>query len=416
MQRTSLLVALAAPAILFSQQYDLILKNGHVIDPRNNINGIMDVAIAAKKIAKVAKDIPAGDGKKVVDAKGLYVTPGLVDIHVHVYAGTGVADSFAGDSSVYPDAHMLRAGVTTVADAGSSGWRNFEDFKQRIIDRSKTRVLSMLNIVGRGMGGGKIEQNTKDMDPQATAAMAKKYPRIIVGIKTAHYMAPDWIAVDRAVEAGKDADIPVMVDFGRFSPDRPYQDLVLKHLRPGDISTHMYVGAAPLMDTSGKLLPYLSDARKRGVKFDLGHGNASFAWKQAAGAVKQAFLPDSISTDAHIRSLQRSMKDMPTTMSKMLVLGIPLEQVVRMSTINPAMEIKRPEFGHLGVGAGADVTVLRLAQGDFGLLDGAMYRYPARQKLVCEMTLRDGEIVWDANGLASDDWTTSSTSTKRSQR
>ncbi len=139
MHCTSLLWALAAPAILFSQQYDLILKNGHVIDPRNNINGIMDVAIAVKKIAKVAKDIPAADGKKIIDAKGLYITPGLVDIHVHVYAGTGVADSFAGDSSVYPDAHMLRAGVTTVVDAGSSGWRNFEDFKQRIIDRSKTR-------------------------------------------------------------------------------------------------------------------------------------------------------------------------------------------------------------------------------------------------------------------------------------
>ena len=207
-----------------------------------------------------------------------------------------------------------------------------------------------------------------------------------------------------------------MVDFGQFSPARPYQDLVLKHLRPGDISTHMYVRAAPLMDESGKLLPYLEAARKRGVKFDLGHGNASFAWKQAERAVKQGFLPDSISTDAHIRSLQRSMKDMPTTMSKMLVLGIPLENVVRMSTINPALEIKRPEFGHLSVGAGADVTVLRLAQGDFGLLDGAMNRYPARQKLVCELTIRDGEIVWDANGLASEDWTTSSTPTNRSQQ
>jgi dihydroorotase len=369
-----------------------------------------------RRSRKLQKTFPRVDGKKVVNAKGLYVTPGLVDIHVHVYAGTGVANSFAGDSSVYPDAHMLRAGVTTVVDTGSSGWRNFDDFKQRIIDRSTTRVLSMLNIVGSGMGGGKVEQNTKDMDAQATSAMAKKYPKIIVGVKTAHYMAPDWIAVDRAVEAGKAANIPVMVDFGGFSPDRPYQDLVLKHLRPGDISTHMYVRAAPLMDESGRLLPYLESARKRGVIFDLGHGNASFAWMQAEGAVKQGFLPDSISTDAHIRSLQRSMKDMPTTMSKMLALGITLEQVVRMSTINPAMEIKRPEFGHLSIGAVADVTVLRLAQGDFGLLDGAMYRYPARQKLVCEMTLRDGEIVWDANGLASDDWTTSSTSTNRSQQ
>ena len=381
MQRIYLLIALASPAILLSQQYDLILKNGHVIDPKNNISGIMDVAIAAKKIVRVAKGIPASEGKKVVDAKGLYVTPGLVDIHVHVYAGTGVADSFAGDSSVYPDAHMLRAGVTTAVDAGSSGWRNFEDFKQRIIDRSKTRVLSMLNIVGSGMGGGKVEQNTNDMDPQATAAMAKKYPRIIVGIKTAHYMAPDWIAVDRAVEAGKD---------GGHSGDgglRPIQSG--SSLSGSGVEAlaawrhqHAYVHArGAMMDASGKLLPYLEDARNRGVKFDLGHGNASFAWKQAAGAIKQGFLPDSISTDAHIRSLQRSMKDMPTTMSKMLVLGIPLEQVVRMSTINPAMEIKRPEFGHLSVGAGADMIVLRLAQGDFGLLDGAMNRYPARQKL-----------------------------------
>jgi dihydroorotase len=404
MRRTLLGFPLLVSTALFSQPYDLILKNGHVIDPKNNINEVMDVAIAAKKIAQVARNIPATSGKKVVDAKGLYVTPGLVDIHVHVYAGTGVAGSFAGDSSVYPDAHMLRSGVTTVVDAGSSGWRNFEDFKQRIIDRSQTRVLSMLNIVGNGMGGADIEQNTKDMDAQATAAMAKKYPQIIVGVKTAHYTAPDWIAVDRAVEAGKAANIPVMVDFGRFSPDRPYQDLVLKHLRPGDISTHMYMRAVPTFDDSGKLLPYLAEARKRGVIFDLGHGNASFSWKNAAGAVKQGWAPDSISTDAHIRSLQRSMKDMPTTMSKMLVLGIPLAQVIRMSTINAAMEVKRPEYGHLSVGAGADITVLRLAEGDFGLLDGAMNRYPTHQKLQAELTIRDGEIVWDANGLASEDW------------
>lgn len=416
MRRILLSCALVVPALLFSQPYDLIIRNGHVIDPKNNINGVMDVAIAAKKIAQVAKSIPASQGKKVVDAKGLYVTPGLVDIHVHVYAGTGVAGSFAGDSSVYPDAHMLRAGVTTVVDAGSSGWRNFEDFKQRIIDRSQTRVLSMLNIVGNGMGGGTIEQNTKDMDAQATAAMAKKYPGIIVGVKTAHYTAPNWIAVDRAVEAGKAANIPVMVDFGRFSPDRPYSELVLKHLRPGDISTHMYMRSVPAFDESWKILPFLAEARKRGVIFDLGHGNASFSWKHAIHGVKQGWVPDSISTDAHIRSLQRSMKDMPTTMSKILALGVPLEQVIRMSTINPATEIKRPEFGHLSVGAGADVTILRLAQGEFGLLDGALYRYPAKQKLMAELTVRDGEIVWDANGLASEDWTAIATPTNKSPR
>src|SRR5262245_56177687 len=194
------------------QKYDFLLKGGHVIDPKNKINAVRDVAVANGKVAAVAAKIDPAEALKVVDVSGYYVTPGLVDIHVHVYAGTGEAGSYAGDNSLYPDGFTLRAGVTTVADAGSSGWRTFEDFKQRVIDRSKTRILALLNIVGHGMRGDKFEQNLADMEAKPTAEMAQRYKGLIVGVKTAHYAGPEWAPVERAVEAGTLANIPVMVD------------------------------------------------------------------------------------------------------------------------------------------------------------------------------------------------------------
>ena len=195
-----LLFAIAAVAITCApmqaqKKYDLLLQGGHVIDPANHIDGVMDVAVDNHHIAAVAAHIDPALAVKTIDATGLYVTPGLIDIHVHVYASTGEAGSYAGDNSEFPDGFTFRAGVTTVADAGCSGWKNFEDFKAHIIDRSKTRVLAFLNIVGAGMRGPKYEQNLDEMDPIAAAAMAKKYPNVIVGIKTAHYLAPDWTAV-----------------------------------------------------------------------------------------------------------------------------------------------------------------------------------------------------------------------------
>ena len=245
-------------------RYDLLLKGGHVVDAANKLDAVRDVAIQSGKIAAVAADIPSSEARKTIDVHGLYVTPGLVDIHVHVYAGTGMRDAYSGDHSVYPDGFTFRSGVTTVVDAGSSGWRNFPDFKDRVIDRSKTRVLAMLNIVGHGMGGGAIEQNLDDMDAKATAEQAKKYKGLVVGIKTAHYAGPEWTPVERAVEAGTLADIPVMVDFGTFRPERPFQDLVLKKLRPGDIYTHTYLVDVPMLDANGHVMPYLFEARKRG--------------------------------------------------------------------------------------------------------------------------------------------------------
>jgi len=399
------ITVLPFPALYAQTSFDLVLKGGHVIDPRNGIDAVRDVAIKNHKIAEVAEHIQAGARVKVVDVGGLYVTPGLVDIHVHVYAGTGERRSYAGDHGLYPDGFTLRSGVTTAVDAGSSGWRNFPDFKDRVIDRSITRVLAFINIVGSGMRAGNYEQNLGDMDAQATADQALKYPQVIVGIKTAHYDGPEWTPVERAVQAGTIANIPVMVDFGTFRPERPYEELVSNKLRPGDISTHMYLDDVPMLDATGTVRPYLFAARKRGVIFDVGHGGGSFLFRQAAPAVRQGFVPDSISTDLHNDSMNAGMKDMLNVMSKFLNLGVSLDDVIRMSTSNPAHEIKHDELGNLSVGSDADIAVLHLEKGNFGFVDTFGARMAGTEKLVCEMTVRDGRVVWDLNGITREDWT-----------
>jgi dihydroorotase len=387
-------------------RYDLLLKGGHVVDPRNGTSAVRDVAIANGKIAAVAARIDPAEAFKTVDVDGLYVTPGLVDIHVHVYTGTGEKGSYAGDNSVYPDGFTLRVGVTTVADAGGAGWRNFDDFKQRVIDRSRTRVLAFLNIVGNGMRGGAFEQDLADMEAPPTAEAALKHKDVVVGVKTAHYEGPEWAPVERAVEAGTKANIPVMVDFGANKPERPLAELVTKKLRPGDIYTHVYSGLRGEQDAAGHVNPALFEGRKRGVIFDVGHGGGSFAWRIAAPAMKEGFAPDSISTDLHIGSMNAGMKDILNVMSKFLALGMPLDDVVRLSTWNPAREIKHEELGHLSVGAPADVAVLRLEKGRYGFVDSFGGRMGGEQKLVCELTLRDGKILYDLNGIARPGWET----------
>jgi dihydroorotase len=386
-------------------KYELLLRGGHLIDSRNNISATRDVAIAAGKIAAVAPQINSAEASKTIGASGLYVVPGLVDIHTHVYAGTGEKGSYAGDNSLYPDGFTLRACVTTIADAGSSGWRNFEDFKQRIINRSQTRVLAFLNIVGEGMRGAKFENNLEDMQAKPTADMARRYRGVVIGVKTAHYAGPEWTPVERAVEAGTLADIPVMVDFGTNHKERPVAELVTKKLRPGDIYTHMYSGLREEQDPSGRVNPGLWEGRKRGVIFDVGHGGGSFAWRIAVPAMKEKFVPDSISTDLHIGSMNAGMKDMLNVMSKFLAMGMPLDEVVQRSTWHPARELKQDGIGHLSVGANADVAVVRLEKGNFGFIDSFGGRMKGAERLSCELTLRDGKVVYDLNGISATDYT-----------
>jgi dihydroorotase len=400
------IVFLSAGLLSAQPKYDLLLQGGRVVDAKNKLNAVADVAIKDGAIAAIAPKLDPKDALKTVNAAGLYVTPGLVDIHAHVYTNTGERNSYAGDNSLPPDGFTFRVGVTTVADAGCSGWRNFDDFKQRIIDRSKTRVLAFLNIVGNGMRGGRYESDLADMEAAPAAEMAKQHPGLVVGIKTAHYTGKEWTPVEHAVEAGTAAHIPVMVDFGNDFPERPLADLLTRKLRPGDIYTHCFSGLRHELLDDGQLNPGMIEGRKRGVIFDVGHGGGSFAWRVAVPAMQQGFWPDSISTDLHTGSMNAGMKDMLNVMSKFLAMGMPVDQVIARSTWNPAREIHHEELGNLSVGSPADVAVLRLENGKFCFTDMYGARMDGTQRLVCELTVRNGKVVYDLNGMTRPDWKT----------
>jgi dihydroorotase len=400
------LALLAIPSSAFSQKIDILIKGGHVIDPKNKIDGKMDVAIANGKILQVAPSIAATDAKKVIDAAGLYVTPGLIDMHVHVFFGTDPDLYIAnGPTSVQPDAFTFRCGVTTVVDAGSSGWKNFRQFKKQTIDQAQTRVLAFLNISSYGMTTRYDEQDIQDMNPKMTALMiTKMFPEIIVGIKSSHYWG-DFGQVDKAVEAGNLANVPVIVDFGEHQPPNSIEDLFMKHLRPGDIFTHTYSygpkNRETVVDENGKVKPFIFDAVKRGILFDVGHGGGAFSWKQAVPAIQQKFYPTTISTDLHTESMNRGMKNMLNVMDKFLALGLPLQDVIFRATWSPANVIHRKDLGNLDVGADADVAVFTLRKGDFKFVDVRNISYKGTEKLEAELTIRAGKVVWDLNGLAA---------------
>ncbi len=391
-----------------AQTYDMLIKGGHVIDAKNDIDKVMDVAIKEGKIAKVDSNIPKDKAEVVVNAKGFYVVPGLLDIHTHNFHGT-VPFGYLNNSfsALPPDGFTFRSGVTTVADAGSSGWKDFRKFKEQVIDRSKTRVLAFLNIVGLGMKGGAIEQNVADMDPKLTTMVAEQFPDIVVGVKLAHYNGFDWTPTERAVEAGKQAGIPVMIDFGGSEPELSIKTLFLEKLRPGDIFTHAYAnvkGRVPIVDENGKVRDFVFEAQKRGILFDVGHGGGSFRFDQAIPAMEQGLSPNSISTDLHTGSMNGGMKSQINVMSKFLNMDMPLQEVIAASTWRPAQIIQREDLGHLSEGAVADVAVLNLLKGDFGFIDVQKKKMMGNQKLECELTIKDGIVMYDLNGLASKPW------------
>ena len=392
--------------LAYAQHYDIVIKGGHVIDPENNIDGVMDIAVKDGKIALVSGNINVSDAVQVVIARGLYVIPGIIDIHTHVFYGNH-PDQYLMDATaaVVPDGFTFRNGVTTVVDAGSSGWRTFPLFKQQVIDRSQTRVFSFLNIVGAGMRGGAYEQDVNDMDPEQAADMAKANKADIVGFKVAHFEAAAWTPVDNAVAAGKLSGLPVMIDFGGDDSHLPLsiEDLFFKHLRPGDIYTHTFTELKrrdPVVDLqSRKLKPFVPEAKKRGIVFDVGFGGASFDFRQAIPALKTGFYPNSISTDLHTGSMNAAMKGMLNIMSIFLAMGMPFPEVVKASTWNPAVEIQHPELGNLSAGSVADIAILHLRSGNFGFWDREGNKLKSKYRLECEMTIRAGAIVYDLNGI-----------------
>lgn len=398
-------------------RYDLLLKGGHVIDPANRINRAMDVAVAGGRIAAVEPDIPASEAGKTVDVHGLYVTPGLVDIHVHIGYG-GAPDNWYAPSARshvppfgFPPDLMLASGVTTVVDAGSAGANTFLREKEMAIDHSTIRVLAFLNIVADGMNG-ELEQTVDQMDPKLCADTIEKNRDLIVGVKTAHYWTVNpwnaehqpWTAVDRAKACGQMANVPMMVDFWPRPPLRSYAELILKKMRPGDIHTHVFAQQFPIILPSGTLNPIMEEARKRGVIFDVGHGGGSFWFRNAVPAVEQGFLPDSISTDLHTGSMTWKAISMVHVMSKFLAMGVPLETVIRKATANPAHEIHRPELGTLSVGGVADIAVLQELHGKYSYSDDGYARLDGNVELIARMTVRAGRIVFDPSGLSMVEW------------
>ena len=385
----------------FAQQYDLLIKNGHVIDPKNNINAVKDIAIANGKIAKVGNDISATETKKLIDATGLYVVPGLIDMHTHVFVGSK-ANAFAdGINSVSADDFTFRSGVTTVVDAGTSGWQNFTLFKEQVIERSQTRILAFLNIYEQGLSTGQAVDNTSNINIDSAVSMVRRYKDIIVGLRIGHYDGSDWTPFNSALEAANKTNTPLFVEC--HLPKYSLQDQLSK-MRPGDIITHSYEQISermPVVDSTGKLESFVFDAQKRGVLFDVGHGGAGFWFSQAVPAFQQGLAPNTFGTDMHRFSVNAGMKSMLNVMSKYMAIGMSLEDVVLRATWNAAKAIHHEELGNLSEGAVADIAVLSLQNGKFGFVDAGGYRLDGNKKLEAELTIRAGKIVWDLNGLSA---------------
>ncbi len=386
---------------VYAQHVGIVIKGGRVIDPKNNINEIMDVAISNGKIIRIAKNIDTQNAIQVIDAGGMYVVPGLIDIHTHDFYGPDPERYFCnGTASVLPDTVSFCTGVTTIVDAGSSGWKDFPDFKKNIIDHSRTRILAFLNIVGAGMRGGAYEQDTNDMDWEKTSVVAQKYHEYIVGIKLAHFNGSEWKPVDEAIKAGNKSNTPVMIDFGENLPPLSIKDLFLNHMRPGDIFTHCFAelrGREAIVDpVTGQLKPFVWEARKRGISYDVGYGEISFSFSQAIPAIKAGFYPNSISTDLHAAN-KKKMSDMLDIMSEFLALGMTIPDVIETVTWNPAREIRHEELGNISEGSIADLAILRVCDRDIGFYDHSGEKIAGTRAFECETTIKGGKIVYHLN-------------------
>jgi dihydroorotase len=390
---------------------ELLLKGARVIDPANNRDGIADVGITGDRIARVADDINPAEARNVIDVSGLVVTPGLLDIHLHCYITRWENEAEgAWRGSLDPDQHFPASGVTTCVDVGTAGADEIDHFRRTVIDTALTRVLALVNISRPGMG--LAEQTVSNLDPEAAAEAALRHRDVVVGLKTAHYWTslpfdaehPPWASVERVVEAGRLADMPVMIDFWPRPPERPYPDLILEKLRPGDIHTHVFARQFPVIDDQGRVQPWMREARARGIWFDLGHGAASFWFRNGKRAIDDGFPPDSISTDLHSGSVRTTCHSQLDAMSKCLAMGMPLQEVIYRSTAAPAQAIRRPQHGTLSEGAEADVAVLEVQHGQFTYRDCGYARIDGDRRLECVMTLRAGKIIYERDGLALPHW------------
>ncbi|MEG1550249.1 MAG: amidohydrolase/deacetylase family metallohydrolase [Ruthenibacterium sp.] len=390
---------------------DLVLIGGHLIDPANNKDGIFDIAVKDGKILSIDRDLSQLSAKKRVMLSGLYVVPGLVDMHCHVYPHFPLAAD--GLPCIEADAHLFQHGVTTCVDAGTCGTRDFIRFKEDIIDRSCVRIFAMINIAHGGMVNLETEQDYHNFHPKAVAALASAYPELVVAIKTAHYwvgkpfdaLHPAWASVDATIEAAQLCGLPAMFDFQPTLPERSYESLILNKMRPGDIHTHIYAQQFPIL-LENKLNPALLKARERGVLFDLGHGAGSFWYRNAVPAFEQGFAPDTLSTDLYFDNVNGPVFGLTSIMSKYWNIGMNLNEIIFRTTKRPAQVIGHPELGDLSIGSCADIAVLETREGNFGFADGGHAKMCGTKKLDCVLTVRAGQVVYDANAITMPEWET----------
>jgi dihydroorotase len=371
--------------------HDVLIRGGRVIDPVARTSTTADIAIDGDRIAAMGPSLP-GESARAIDASGLIVTPGLIDLHVHVYWGVA-------ELAIENDPYHLARGTTTVVDAGSSGSNTFPGFRRYVMDRSETRTLAFLHISGMGqvdLDIGELEDiRWARVDRAVQAAQAN--PEHIVGIKlrlsTALVAFNGRVAFERAQEASQAIGKPLMLHIGGTVGGSLPLEEALARLRPGDIVTHSFTNVPPgIVDSRGRVIDVAVDARRRGVLFDIGHGAGSFGWRVAESALADGFLPNSVSSDLHIGNFRGPVYDLVTTLSKFVLLGVPLEDVIAMATVQPATAIGRADLGRLAVGGLADVSILREVEGRFELRDSYGETRDATRRLEPVFTVRGGVV------------------------
>ncbi|HMJ82076.1 MAG TPA: amidohydrolase family protein, partial [Vicinamibacterales bacterium] len=384
--------------------YDLLLQNGHVIDPSTGRNGRFDIAIVGERIARIAVNLPARQARTTVDASAYIVTPGLIDLHAYVnsQAVYRQGDPSTSWRNVNPDHNALRHGVTTVVDGGSTGWKSFEAFKRLVVDRSRVRVLAFLNIVSSGMLEGQATADPSDLQIDKTVETARRHLDTIVGIRSPHVRGAGLDGVERSIRAAELMGGVALVEY--LEKDGFEYRSALDRIRAGDLITHTYGLTTPVLDPNGNLSRALTEARKRGVLFDLGHGTRGFWFRNAVPAARQGFLPDVLSTGMDKASLLLPRADMMTTLSKFLNMGVTIEALVERVTTRAARAIKRPELATLREGGLADIAVIEMQTGRFGFLDDGESRLQGDRRLRAVLTIRNGQVVWDSEGLSRTDW------------
>jgi dihydroorotase len=365
--------------------YDLILRGGRVVDPLQKLDAVTDVAFSDGKVARIGAGLQAGAGTDIRDVSGRIVTPGLIDLHTHVYWG---GTSLGIDAEDF----CRSSGVTTAVDTGSAGPGNFAGFRKHVIERSAVRILAYLHVSFAGIYAfsprvmvGESEE-IRLMAPIDAAEVANANRDIIVGIKVRVGARASGrsgtVPLDVALQVADEVGLPLMAHIDEPPPS--YEE-VLARLRPGDILTHAFRPFPNSPATAqGTVKRAVIEARQRGVLFDIGHGKGSFAFKTARAMLANGFLPDTISSDVHALCINGPAFDQVTTMSKFLCLGMPLTQVIAASTVNAAFALKRPELGSLKPGSVGDATILSVKEGRFDYVDVVGEQLTGDRRIVSE--------------------------------